>query len=99
MEGHLGLTRLLDSPPAQGQNRVLLSEVNPDILQDHAQVPLRNAEYASFSIGSNRPTLAADAERLGRVGATGRNDKESRNSDRQQSPHFVLHSPSQFLRP
>jgi hypothetical protein len=83
MDGQLGLTRLLDRPVGQGNNRVLVSEVDPDILEDNTQVVLRNAEDVVLSIGSNRPALAADGERRRRRGVAGRNDKESRHSDRQ----------------
>jgi hypothetical protein len=96
MYGQLGLTRLLDRPPGQGQNPVLVSEVNPDILQDNAQVLLRNAKYASFPIGSNCPTLVTDGRRRGRMGVAGRNQNESRHSDRQQTPHL---SSTEFASP
>jgi hypothetical protein len=33
------------------------------------------------------------------MGVAGRKDKESRRSDRQQSPHCLLHLPLKFLRP
>ena len=78
MNGQLGLTRLLDRPSSQGQNRILVSEVNPHVTQDYAQVLPRNAQYALFSIGSDCPTLVTDGKRRCRTGAAGRNHQESR---------------------
>jgi hypothetical protein len=63
-------------------------EIQVDILQDHAQAFLPNAERAQFWTGRDRPSLAIDRGGNLRLGCAARDQHESCDRYEGQSVHF-----------